>query len=124
MKTLEQDIAEKVYQRVEVHAGKPGYQVYGSMAHKLPILVHTAGLTQALAFVASRKEPVLDGLLTDLSQVVAGCDKNEFLQQSRIAELTQYVYLTRKTMLALKWFKRFSESVLGVQATDDNTQGG
>ena len=63
MKTLEQEFAAEIYTQVVEYGNKnqkdsPERKQYGSMAHKLPILVRTAGLTQALAFVESRgKEP-------------------------------------------------------------------
>jgi len=132
MKTLEQEFAKQIYDQVKAYGdlypkedlGKNKVRKqYGSMAHKLPILVRTAGLTQALAFVDSRKEPQRD-LLKHIAGVVAGCEKDEFLRMSREAELQEYVYLTRRTMLALKWFKRFAQSVLEVEATDEGDDRG
>jgi hypothetical protein len=33
------------------------------------------------------------------------------------------MYLTRRTLLALKWYKRFAESVLGITSTDQLQEG-
>lgn len=119
--TLEQIFAKEIYGQVKEyhdHHPKEDIEKYGSIAHKLPILVRTAGLTQALGFVDSRKKEPFRDLLEHLAQVVAQCDREHYLERSRNAELQEYVYLTRKTMLALKWYKRFAQSVLEVEATD------
>jgi len=116
MQTIEQELAEKVYRKVAAHKGKTDAKQYGSMAHKLPILVRTAGLAEALAFVESRGK----ALLEDLAKVVLDLEKEAaptLTKTSRTAEMQDYVYLTRRTMLALKWFKRFAQSVLDVEAT-------
>jgi len=123
MKTLEQEFAGLVYSRVKAYADRypedsPERKGYGGTALKLPILIRSAGLTQALAFVDSRGKPPQLALLEDLAQVAAGCNMDQYLEKSRSDESQAYLYLTRKTMLALKWFKRFAQSVLGVEATE------
>ena len=122
MKTLEQEFAEKVYNRTvafgNAHpAGQKEREQYGGMAHKLPILVRTAGLAEALAFVESRGKDGHKALLEDLAQVVSNGGTNVLLEQSRDANVQDYVYLTRRIMLALKWFKRFAQSALDVLPT-------
>lgn len=120
LRTLEQELAEKVYYKVaEIEKKKDEASAYGSMAHKLPILIRTAGLAQALAFVESRGKEPQHNLLNDLADVVSGQTRSQFVEDSRKADLQNYVYLTRRTMLALKWFKRFAQSVLGVDPTEE-----
>lgn len=119
MKTIEQEFAEKVYEKVAAHKGKADVNQYGSMAHKLPILVQTAGLAEALAFVESRGKSSDKTLLEDLAQVVCNKSMKDFGEDSRSADLQAYIYLTRRTMLALKWFKRFAQSVLGIDNTEE-----
>lgn len=130
---LEQDFASKIYKQVSAYkeekADEKIYKRYGSMAYTLPILVRTAGLAQALAFVESKSKKdsahPYTYLLNHLAEVVIN-DKNgnEFTKQSRKANLQEYMYLTRRTMLALKWYKRFAESVLGVTSTTEMQEGG
>jgi len=122
MKTLEQEFAEQVYNKTvafgDAHPqGNKERDQYGGMAHKLPILVRTAGLAEALAFVQSRGKDGHKSLLEDLAQVVTSSGTDNFMQQSRGAGLQEYMYLTRRTMLALKWFKRFAQSALDVLPT-------
>ena len=133
MKTLDQEMAGKVYNKVSEYAGRygkdsPERKKYGSMAHKLPILIRTAGLAEALAFTDSRKKDPIDSLLNALAEVVSSDfmpfqNKENLLSKSRSADLQDYMYLTRRSMLALKWFKRFAQSILEVDVTDD-AEGG
>lgn len=99
---------------------------YGSMSHKLPILIRSAGLAQALAFVASRGSDSQQELLEHLAQVVISQDANadQLLTRSRTAPLNQYMQLSQSVMAALLWYKRFAQSVLGVEASQDDGTGG
>jgi CRISPR-associated protein Cmr5 len=127
MKTLEQEFADQVYLRTVAFGdqhpkGDGARDQYGSMAHKLPILIRTAGLAEALAFVESRGKEGQHALLEDLAQIVDRRNRQEFAGHSRTAEMQEYMYLTRRTILALKWFKRFAQSVLDVDATQEGAQ--
>ncbi len=125
MQSREQEYAAKVYVRVEnFRAQHPDEKDkdrkrYGSMAHKLPILVRQAGLVQALAFVQSRDKVPTNQLLSDLAQTVDAGSAANLLDRSRQANLPEYIYLTDQVMLALKWYKRFAQSVLKVDPTED-----
>jgi CRISPR type III-B/RAMP module-associated protein Cmr5 len=121
---------------------------YGSMSHKLPILIRTAGLAQALAFVESRiappdsndkkKQDPYRQLLKDLDTTILGPDssqqEHESLQEefrlpkiAREAPLEKYILLTQQVLDALVWYKRYAQSILGVDASatieDDATEG-
>jgi CRISPR-associated protein Cmr5 len=94
------------------------------MAHKLPVLVRTAGLAQALSFVEARGENPQRQLLDDLAATLGYQDgRAGLLAESRNAELSQYMYVTKQVLHALLWYKRFAQSVLDVQTAeaDDNT---
>lgn len=120
MHTLQQEYAQKVYERVESFGkdydkDSSERTAYGSMAHKFPVLVRQAGLIQALSFVYTRGKEAHKALLEDLAQVVAGQSAKAFIDQCTSAELMQYMWLTRQTLSALEWFKRFAQSVLEVE---------
>lgn len=124
---LEKQFAAKIYNQVFAVKDLPDHKKYGSMAYTLPILVRTAGLAQALAFVSTRgkskENNPYDRLLDHLAEVVGETDRSSFLKKSREAGLSDYMYLTRRTMLALKWYKRFAESVLDIKSTDQLEEG-
>lgn len=129
MTTRQQQMALSAYDRVTVvKAQSADYQQkYGTMAHKLPLLIHTAGLAQALAFVESRNEEPHTQLLQHLAETIdhAGIHHGrELATRSRAAELDEYMLLTRRVLAALVWYKRFVESILKIEMRDEANGGG
>jgi CRISPR-associated protein Cmr5 len=95
---------------------------YGSMAHSLPIMIRTAGLAQALAFVQSRKKPGTDLLLDHLAQSVLGAEaRGSELCNKAITtpDLRDYMLLTERVLAALLWYKRFVQSILKIETTTE-----
>jgi CRISPR-associated protein Cmr5 len=98
------------------------------MAHKLPVLIRTVGLAQALAFVQARgKKDAHKKLLDDLAAVISA-QNGETLDAStgetlattsRTAPLPDYMRLTQHALAALLWFKRFAQSVLEVEPGEE-----
>jgi CRISPR-associated protein Cmr5 len=124
MITREQTLAATIYDQVCAFGirnplGSESRAQYGSMAHKLPILVRTAGLVQALAFVASRGKEPHRLLMEHLAVAVGMNDAEVMLAASRTEEIGRYMHLTSQVMLALKWYKRFAQSVLNVEPTQE-----
>ena len=133
MNTIKQKNAICTYARVsnfkENHSEKECKE-YGVMAMKLPFLVQKAGLAQALAFVDMKAKgddtkPVYI-LLKDLAEVVlmdlediedVEDKRGIYLEKSRLDVLPDYILLTRKTMAALDWFRRYAQSILKVSST-------
>jgi len=126
MQTRELKYAESAYN--QVHAiwgrGEAYHKKYGSLAHKLPILVRQAGLAQALAFAATRKPEEQQKLLKHLAITVIDDDFDELLRQSRTKPMLEYMRLTDDVMLALTWYKRFVQSILGVDPTVEDEEVG
>ena len=122
--TREQRYADAVYKKVDSFAARSeeDRKKYGSMAHTLPVLVRTAGLAQSLAFVEARHKdnsPQLH-LLQHLNEVVG---KGDLVSLSRSASVSEYMYLTNEVLAALLWFKRYAQSVLNVEASDEAKEG-
>lgn len=129
MQTNQQKFATSAFTQVQAIKGRDEKyrQKYGSMSHKLPLLIHTAGLAQALAFVQARKETAYNDLLDHLAETVQwpGATSGEKLaEKSRSEHLDGYILLTRRVTSALIWYKRFAESELGVSAAQDIPEGG
>lgn len=124
MQTRDQQYAMDIYKRVKsVKKNNPKdfCDSYGGMAHKLPILIRTAGLAQALAFVEAKAEGQKSGalkrLMRDLSETLHKPDT--LTEVARTSPLSEYMLLTQQTMAALLWYKRFAQSVLDVQAGNE-----
>jgi CRISPR-associated protein Cmr5 len=99
---------------------------YGSMALKLPALVRTAGLCQALHFLDSRNTKPAKALLRHLAgqlhRIDAAIDDAEdsnLLDRVRQAELSDYLRLSRETIAVANWYSRLTRSVLNVDPTAD-----
>jgi len=108
-----------VYEQVAtVREKEPEYKKYGAMAHKLPLLIRTAGLVQALAFVEARGKEIQKRLLTDLKATIEPNDPRTLLVHAQNADLSEYMRLTQQIMAALLWYKRFAQSILGVDVSE------
>jgi len=120
MLTSNQKYAAGIYQQVKQMKDKEDkdtYEKYGSMSHRLPVLIRTAGLAQALAFVEVRGDAGGKKLLEDMAEILNFGRKESLLKFSREAELLEYIYLTRRVLATLIWYKRFAQSVLDVESS-------
>lgn len=122
MPTRQQTFATKTYTRVAaIEARSPEYKDrYGSLAHRLPVLIRSAGLAQALAYIEARGKDEGKQLLVDLASVLDVASSAEFIRRARESQLTEYMYLTQQSLDALLWFKRFAQTILKVAANTDN----
>jgi CRISPR-associated protein Cmr5 len=119
MHTRDQIYAATVYEQVStVREKEPDYKKYGAMAHKLPILIRTAGLVQALAFVEARGKEIQKRLLSDLKTTIEPNDPRTLLVHAQQADLSEFMRLSRQIMAALLWYKRFAQSILGVDVSE------
>ena len=118
MQTRDQIYAATIYEQFSTIAKETEYKQYGAMAHKLPILIRTAGLVQALSFVEARsKKEIQKRLLTDLKATIEPNDPRTLLVHAQQADLSEYMRLTQQVMAALLWYKRFAQSMFGVDAS-------
>jgi|SRR5579875_2243583 len=137
MHTRDQIYASAAYNHVKRVQGwkEAERNRYGALAHKLPVLIRTAGLVQALTFLDAKAKDEQEKqekqgqqspnaywqLLTDLAQIMKKDTKDALLERAREAELTEYTLLTRQALAALLWYKRFAQSLLDV--TDAQAAG-
>jgi CRISPR-associated protein Cmr5 len=117
--TLEQNRAALAFQHVQTVTDEEQRKIYGSMAQKLPALIRSAGLCQALYFVKSRgKAPLitfLNHLGAQLHRADDGISDAESLcSGAREADLAHYVWLTREVLASVGWYARLSRSEWGI----------
>lgn len=126
MQTREQKHAESAYNQIYAieSKGESYRKQYGSLAHKLPILIRQAGLAQALAFASTRKPDAQQKLLEHVAATVINDSFAELIRQSRQKPMLEYMRLSEDVMLALTWYKRFAQSILGVDATTEDEEDG
>jgi CRISPR-associated protein Cmr5 len=133
--TLEQRRAAQAFRDVAAVAARYPEQAarerirYGSMAQKLPVLIRTAGLCQALHFVHSRNKEelglLLDHLAGQLARISAEItDRTSLCKQVREAQLPEYLWLTREALATAAWYARLAQSELKVpRGADPGDQG-
>lgn len=118
--TSEQRRALMALEHVATVVAAEDRKQYASMAHKLPALVRSAGLCQALHFVRTRKKPALERFLDHIAlqagRVVPGIADGEALcVRARTAELGTYLVLTREVLASATWYSRLAESEWGIK---------
>lgn len=119
--TRDQRFASAIFKQVSKIKESEKSQ-YASMAHKLPVLIRTAGLAQALSFVEARHKANTPArnLLTHLNTVLNNENliNGDLANKSRTtSNLGEYMRLTQNVLAALHWYKRFAQSVLGIDAS-------
>jgi CRISPR-associated protein Cmr5 len=122
MATLEQKRAALAFDHVTAVKKDKGIdpKKYGSIVHTMPSLLRSAGLSQALHFVASRKNAhqrlLLDHLALQLVRVDPKIkDASSMLAAVRGADLSMYLRLTNEALACATWYRRFVQGELGVQ---------
>jgi CRISPR-associated protein Cmr5 len=128
MPTLEQARAQLAHRHVAgVQQGcSPKEQKkYGSMIHTMPALLRSAGLSQALHFVAARSDEhqrlVVDHFAEQLRRIDDGIRSPEaLLERVRTAPLPRYLRLHSEALACADWYRRMVQGVLKVEAGDDD----
>ena len=114
--------AEWAWKKVAEVAKKPNAQQkrYGTLARKLPAMLHNSGLGQTVAFLYSKKTDSTgktgDGLLLD--HLVERAKRVVHLANDPVGGIfalktTQYRLLTNELNETAQWLKRFAEGRLG-----------
>ena len=116
--TLEQQRAALAFEHLKTVAEKDR-KVYGAMALKLPALIRSAGLCQALHFVKSRRKDPLNKLLDHISGQLTRVDSSitsmdSLCEQARRADVASYVWLTREALASVTWYGRLARSEWGI----------
>ena len=126
-------VAGTAYERVDAHRRKPkeDRKAYGALAHKLPGMILQNGLAQATGFLLAKGRSEHLALLDDLNAVLraaavpAATDEGRALDGPALHELvirsdlTGTMILTRRSLEASAWIKRYVQGVLRVDATGD-----
>jgi CRISPR-associated protein Cmr5 len=111
--TRSQQLAQEAFARVAAH--RQPKKEYVSFAKKFPALIHTCGLAQAIAFALAKggQQAVY---ATDLAAVLekgghGSITSAEVLdRQAREQSLSGYLRLSRDTIAAAVWLKRYVEA--------------
>jgi CRISPR-associated protein Cmr5 len=131
MATLDQQRAALAFTQVSEFEGetkKAQAKKYASLVHKLPALLASAGLCQALHFVASRNDENQRKLVGHLAEQLERTDPqvtsaDQLLARIRSADLASYLRLTDEAIACAAWYRRMVQAVLKMEATDADQDG-
>jgi CRISPR/Cas system CMR-associated protein Cmr5 small subunit len=125
MATLDQDRAALAFKHVSELGGdanKDAATKYASIAHKLPALLASAGLCQALHFVGTRgddQRKLVDHLAMQLERTdPAITSAEQLLARARDADLALYLRLTEEAIACAAWYRRMVQAVLKIEAAN------
>ncbi len=125
MPTLDQKRAALAWKHGDTVKGleEPKRKKYASIVFSLPMLVRSAGLSQALHFVKARgdetQQEILRHLADQLVRVNARItNADTLLAQVREAPLGEYLQLTQETLACANWYKRYVQGVLKIDASE------
>ena len=120
-------VASAAYERVDSHRNHPRKKEYGALAHKLPGMILQNGLAQTTGFLLAKGKPEHLALLDDLNAVLLApgavstttTDGPALHDRVIQSKLTETMHLTRRSLEASGWIKRYVQGVLRVDATGD-----
>ena len=120
-------VAVAAYERVDARRDEPWKKQYGALAHTLPGMILQNGLAQATGFLLAKGKSEHCALLGDLNAVLIAADavpettaNGPALHGLIIGSgLTDTMNLTRRSLEASAWIKRYVQGVLRVDATGD-----
>lgn len=113
------EMAQRAFACVEKQLEFKQKKEYGSLAHKLPVLILQNGLAQATGFLLAKGEAHHQSLLEDLAHLLDKADGKALHQSVIAADVTQTMLLTRRSLEAAGWLKRYVQGVLKVDATGE-----
>ena len=124
-------VAREAYARVEHRNDEnTNRKKYGALAHKLPSMLLENGLAQATGFLLAKGTSEHLALLDDLNAVLGAAGATNTVNGSDLhqavieSDLNRTMILTRSSLEASGWLKRYVQGVLGVDATGEDTAGG
>ena len=129
-KTRTQELATEAYRRVVDRKGQPLEKEYSSLAHSFPSMILQNGLAQATGFLLAKGKGEHQALLDDLNAVlrsakaVASSSGSELHTEVIKADLSETMQLTRHSLDASAWIKRYAQGLLKREGDDKQDTGG
>lgn len=84
---------------------------YRTMAMKLPVLIHNAGLVEAAHFVASRSSRAQRAILEDVARQLGFPDEDAMLASFRELDAVGLRVRQREVSRVVAWYRRVAQSI-------------
>lgn len=118
METRNQKHARAAYDKVKAVEGQPVEKKYGALALNFPVMVLQSGLAQATGFLLAKGKDEHLRYLADLANVLGEGSGQTFHEKIVTSALGDYQHLTRRTLDAAGWFKRYAQGILKAEPAD------
>lgn len=128
MPTLSQQYARAVYTQIDAirERNEQFHKDYGRLCNRFPTLVLHDGLAQTLGFLTAKaggNANTAEGVFLGQLAEILHQPPDHFLDVVINAALPDYRRLTRQALAAAIWYKRFAQSVLGIDPTGEYAAG-
>ena len=109
-----QKYAQEAYPLVVKVYGHQLEAKYRTLALNFPSMILQSGLSQAIGFLMAKGKDEHQMLLDHLATLVLGkqAQDKQLHQTILTADLTHYQLLTRQTLEAASWLKRYTQALL------------
>ena len=96
---------------------------YRTLALNFPSMILQSGLSQAIGFLMAKSKDEHQMLLDHLATLVLGkqAQDKQLHQTILTADLTHYQLLTRQTLEAASWLKRYTQALLEKQQIKESS---
>jgi CRISPR-associated protein Cmr5 len=109
MVTYDQKMAQEAFRLVSDNDFRRGKnEQYRSLAKSFPALIHSCGLAQAVAFAYVKNSDYVNNLAAVIGVAEAHITSQNLAEQSRTAEIAEYIRLSRHAISAASWLKRYT----------------
>lgn len=129
MAMRDQQRAALAYEHVAAYVDedKAVKKKYATIVHKMPALLQSAGLCQALHFAWSRdneQRKYVEHFAGQLAYClgVQKLDAEQLLDHVRRASLGEYLVLTDEALLCAAWYRRLVQGVLKIEASEADAE--
>ena len=118
-----QQYAQEAYPLVVKVYGHQLETKYRTLALNFPSMILQSGLSQAIGFLMAKGKDEHQMLLDHLATLVLGkqAQDKQLHQTILTADLTHYQLLTRQTLEAASWLKRYTQALLEKQQIKESS---
>ena len=120
METRSQRYAKAAIKKIEAVLGQNEEKAYGALALRFPVMVLQGGLSQATGFLLAKGKAHHLRFLNDLAGILGHDDGKKLHEKIIASNLADYQQLTRNTLDAAAWMKRYAQGTLKAEPGDNH----
>lgn len=111
--------SEMAYPLVEKMQKDPFEAKYRTLALNFPTMIMQSGLAQAIGFLMAKGKDEHKIFLDDIAKLLNFNTSADFHNAILKSDISQYQLLTRKSLDACSWLKRYTQALLNKEKAHD-----